>query len=97
MNNLIKNKLFAELDLLREMLPKEIIRPTDILLFLKELDCVYNTVIIYRILLTIHVTIASIEMSFSKLKLLKTYLRSSMSQEQDFEMIESVMYNLIYN
>ncbi|XP_050876445.1 uncharacterized protein LOC127080158 [Lathyrus oleraceus] len=76
------NEFFAELKLLREMLPEETIRPTDILLFLKGLDCFSNTVIAYRILLTILVTVASAERSFSKLELLKTYLRSTMSQER---------------
>ncbi|XP_050875200.1 uncharacterized protein LOC127078818 [Lathyrus oleraceus] len=75
-------EFFAELKLLREMLPEETIRPTDILLFLKGLDCFPNTVIAYKILLTILVTVASAERSFSKLKLLKTYLRSTMSQER---------------
>jgi hypothetical protein len=36
----------------------------------------------YRILFTIHVTVASDERNFLKLKLLKSYLRSTMSQER---------------
>ena len=36
----------------------------------------------YRILLTILVTIASAEQSFSKLKLLKSYTHSTMKQER---------------
>ena len=45
-------------------------------------DCYPNAWITYRILLTISVTVASAEISFSKLKLIKSYLRSTMSQER---------------
>ena len=39
-------------------------------------------IIAYRILLTIFVTVASSKMCFSKLKLLKSYLCSTMTQER---------------
>ena len=41
-----------------------------------------NAYIAFRKLLTILVTVASAERSFSKLKLIKFYLRSTMSQEK---------------
>ena len=44
------------------------------------LDSFLKTYIVYRILLTIHVTIAFVEKRFLKLKLIKAYLRSTMSQ-----------------
>ena len=42
-------------------------------------NSVPNTVIMLRIVLTIAVSVATCERSFSKLKLVKKYLRSSMS------------------
>ena len=54
----------------------------DILKRLKRVDCFPNAVIAYRILLTISVIVATAERSFSKLKLIKTYLSSSMSKER---------------
>ena len=69
------------------------------------LDSFPNACIAYRIFLTIPVTVASIERSFSKLKIIISYLRSIISQEKliglailliENEMLEELEYkNLI--
>jgi hypothetical protein len=46
------------------------------------MGCFANALVAYRILLTVLVMVASAEQSFSKLKLLKTYMRSTMRQER---------------
>ena len=46
------------------------------------LDSFSDTCIAYRILLTIPVIVTSAKKSFSKLKLIKSYLTSTMSQEK---------------
>lgn len=60
-----------ELIFLQDFIPQENKEPVEIM-----------ATIAYRILLTIPVTFASVERSFSKLKLLNTYLRSIMTQER---------------
>ncbi|KAK9740417.1 hypothetical protein RND81_03G033600 [Saponaria officinalis] len=57
-------------------------RAIDILKFLKCISYFPNVFIVYRILLTIPVTVAFVERSFSKLKLLKSYMRSKMLQDR---------------
>ena len=71
------------------------------------MNCFPNACIAYRILLTIHVDVAFAERSFSKLKLLKSYLRSTMLQTRlnglalisiESELLEKLDYeNLIHD
>ena len=56
--------------------------PINVLNYIKRLESFLNAYITFRILLTICVTVASAKISFSKLKLIKSYLRSTMSRER---------------
>ncbi|XP_021717278.1 zinc finger MYM-type protein 1-like [Chenopodium quinoa] len=78
----IFDDLFSKLKVLQMTLPNDLMSAFEILEFVKDANCYPNVSIAYRILLTMPVTVASAIRSFSKLKLLKTYLRSSMSQER---------------
>ncbi|GKF12451.1 zinc finger MYM-type protein 1 [Tanacetum coccineum] len=100
------NELYVELRSLDNYLPTENMNPLDVLNFLKQDDCYPNAIISYRVLLTVPVTVASAERSFSKLILLKSYLRSTMSQERlnglaliaiENDILESVNYDDLIN
>ena len=53
----------------------------NVLNYMKRLESFPNACIAFRILLIIPVTVASTKRNFSKLKLIKSNLRSTMSQE----------------
>ncbi|KAM5550441.1 zinc finger MYM-type protein 1, partial [Rosa sericea] len=80
--------LLSELQILQEMLPNEAYetgKPWNsikIMEFAKKKDMFPNILVAYRILFTVPVTVASAERSFSKLKLLKSYLRTTMTQDR---------------
>ena len=69
------NDLFSELKVLQMTLPAQNKTALEIFEFVKHLGCYPNISVAYRILLIIHVTVTSVERSFSKLKMLKSYLR----------------------
>ena len=58
------------------------LRAMEIFEFVRDIDSFPNILIAYRILFAVAFTVASAEPSFSKLKLLGNYLKSSMSQER---------------
>ncbi|XP_052192318.1 uncharacterized protein LOC127801345 [Diospyros lotus] len=74
--------LFLELRVLRETFQEEKNSPMEILHYIKRVDNFPNAYIAYRILFTIPVSVASAKRSFSKLKLIKSYLRSTISLER---------------
>ena len=73
---------FSELRMLQMTLPDEPMSAIKMFEFVRNINSFPNISIAYRILFTVPVTVASAERSFSKLKLLKNYLRSAMSQER---------------
>ena len=68
--------------MLQVILPAKKKTTLEIFEFVKALGCYPNVSIAYRILLTIPMTVASAERSFFKLKMLKSYLWSTMSQKR---------------
>nr|XP_016850957.1 PREDICTED: zinc finger MYM-type protein 1-like [Anolis carolinensis] len=77
------DNLYDELQILANMLPPRSL-PAEALSFIKRglEDTFPNVYIALRILLTLPISVASGERSFSKLKLIKNYLRSTVSQER---------------
>jgi len=77
--------LFDELKNLSTVLPDNVASPLEVLRYnhaTRLHECFANVSTALRILLTVPVTVASGERSFSKLKLIKTYLRSTMTQDR---------------
>jgi len=80
--DLVGLDLFSELNILKEIIGLENDKPIDILNYIKRINSFSTAYISYTIMLTIPVSVvASAERSFSKLKLIKSYLRSTMSQQ----------------
>ena len=78
------DELCSELQAIARRLPK-MMQPHDVLSFLVQhnlLESFPNLSVALRIMLTLPVSVASGERSFSKLKLIKTYLRSTMEQDR---------------
>ncbi|XP_074302790.1 uncharacterized protein LOC141634894 [Silene latifolia] len=77
------HSFYLDLQFFKEFIPKEKMGPLEIIKLMKKVgDCFLNAMTAYRILLTILVIVPSAERSFSKLKLLKSYLRSTMSRDR---------------
>nr|KYP44643.1 Zinc finger MYM-type protein 5 [Cajanus cajan] len=98
--------LFSELKLLKEIISNEISTPLKILNYIKRSYSFPNTYIAYKILLTLPITVATAKRSFSKLKLIKSYLRSTMLQDRlnglailsiESEILELLDYKILIN
>lgn len=93
------SELLTEIKVFREIVPDDIDSPVKVLKYLHDIKNPFpNLQIVYRILLTIPITVASAERSFSRLKLIKTYLRTTVSQERLSSLATlSIEYNTVEN
>jgi len=73
--------LFSELNILKEIIGLENDKSIDILNYIKGINYFPNAYVAYGIMLTILVLVASTKRSFYKYKLIKSYLRSTMSNK----------------
>ena len=98
--------LSTNLKILREIMQVENDTLIGMLNYIKRIDSFPKNFIAYRIMLTISVSVDWVERSFSKLKLTKSYLRSTMSQERlnelalisiEKEMLKEIDYNMLIN
>ena len=98
--------LFIELKIIREIIHVKNDTLIDILNYIKRIDSFPNVFIAYRIMLIIPKSVALAKKSFSKLKLIKSYLRSTMCQERlnelaliliEKEMLKKIVYNKLIN
>jgi hypothetical protein len=76
------NDLISKLNILKFTLSNDTLSAMKIFEHIIDADCYPKASVAYRILFIVSITVASAERSFSKLKLLKNYLRSAMSQER---------------
>ena len=97
---------FSELKVLQVTLPDKLMSATEIFQFVTAADCYPNVSIAYQILLIVPVIVASAERSFSKLKILKNCLRSTMLQERlnglamcciEREVLENIDLDVVLN
>jgi hypothetical protein len=98
--------IFLELKVLQVTLADGLMSAPKILQFVIDADCYPNVSVAYQILLTMPLTVASAKRSFSKLKLIKKYLRSTMLQERlnglaicsiEMMILESIELDIILN
>ena len=90
--------LLTELDIAKELYPDDVMLPIEAARFINTIklqDAMPNLWVALRIMLTIPITVAAGERSFSKLLLIETYLRSPMSQDMG-EFFGNFVYRKLY-